>query len=211
MHILRSLRAALSLGIAAACLCGAATALDIQVIEQKPPLIQRTTPVYATHKDGTPVTNLTSSDIDILVGGGPVEGFTLAQGGSRNKLVFLVFDTATINSNLLSKSKKIAEQTVSQADGQVRFIVLSIDPGAGLRPVCGPSTDKKFILNTMAKSIVSKQSEYFRSRATSDTASGTPIPRGVTTHRPRWPKKEISATSSRTGRSAPSSSPQCGP
>ena len=49
------------------------------------------------------------------------------------------------------------------------FIVLSIDPGAGLRPVCGPSTDKKFIIRTMAKAIVSKQSDYFRSRATSSS------------------------------------------
>ena len=169
MRIIKDTRATLSLGIAVACLCGVATALNRQAVEQKLPQKQRTTPIYAMNKDGTPAANLTSADLEVLVSGNPVEDFTLTKGGSRNKLVFLIFDTATISSNLLSKSKKIAEKTVSQADGLVRFIVMTIDPGAGLRPICGPSTDKDFILRTMAKSIVSKQSDYFRSRATSDT------------------------------------------
>jgi len=169
MRIFKDTRATLSLGIAVACLCGVATALGRQATEQKPQPERRTTPIYATHKDGTPAADLTAADLEVQVGGSPVDGFALAKGGSQHKLVILIFDTATISSNLLSKSKKIAEKTITQADGRVRFIVMTIDPGAGLRPVCGPSTDKGFVLGTMAKSVVSKQSEYFRSRATSDT------------------------------------------
>lgn len=170
MRVSNDIRAALILGIAVVVFGGAATAPGRQSAENSLHQGRRTTPLYATQKDGTPVTQLTAADLEVLVGGGPVEGFTLAKGASRNKLVFLVFDTVTLTSNLLSKSKKIAENTVSQADGQVRFIVMSIEPGTGLRPVCGPSADKEFVLRMMTKSVVSKQSDYFRSRPTSDTS-----------------------------------------
>lgn len=169
MSTSRFMRATLVLGLALARFGGPAAARDRQATEQNPQPSHRSTPIYAAHKDGTPATGLTAADLEVLVGGSPVETLALVKGEPRNKLVFLIFDTTSISSNLMAKSKKIAEKTVSQAAPQVRFIVMSIDPGAGLRPVCGPSTDKEFILRTMAKAVVSKQSEYFRSRSTSDT------------------------------------------
>ena len=189
MRLNKCITAVLSLGIAAACLGGVAKVLSRQASGQELPRKQRTIPIYATNKDGTPVTRLTPADLEVLVSGKPVGDYGLTKGGSQNKLVFLVFDTASISSNLLSKSKKIAEKAVSQAPDQVRFVVMTIDPGAGLRPVCGPSTDKEFILRTMAKSVVSKESGYFRSRATSDT--------GIRDTYPEWRNNTPATTSKR--------------
>ncbi len=169
MRFFNSIRAALILGIAVVAFGGAATTLSRQSAEHSLRQERRTTPIYATHEDGTPATQLTAADLEVLVGGRPVEGFTLTQGGSENKLVFLVFDTASINANMLSKSKKIAEKTISRSDGRVRFIVMAIDPYAGLRAICGPSTDKEFVTRCIAKSVVSKQSDQYRSRAESGT------------------------------------------
>ena len=169
MRFSNDIRAAIILGAAVVVFGGAATAPGRQSAEQSPPQGRRTTPLYATQKDGTPATQLTAADLEVLVGGRPVEGFTLSQGGSENKLVFLVFDTASINANMLSKSKKIAEKTISRNDGHVRYIVMTIDPFSGLRAICGPSTDKEFVIGSIAKSVVSKQSDHYRSRAESGT------------------------------------------
>ncbi|OGD22207.1 MAG: hypothetical protein A2W03_06600 [Candidatus Aminicenantes bacterium RBG_16_63_16] len=177
----KSAHAVMSLGMAVIFFCGIATAIGRQSAEQKKTLGPRTIPLYAANKDGTPAADLTAADLDVLAGGSPVEGFALTKGGSLNKLIFLVFDTASISPNLLSKSKKIAEKTVSQADGYVRFIVMSIDPLAGLRPICGPTTDKGLVAKCITKSVVAKQSDYFRSRE----ASGT----GIRDAYPEWAGK----------------------
>ncbi len=180
MHLTHHFRAAL-LSFAVVSFFGAAIAGGRQVSEQRSPHRERTTPLYATNKDGTPAVDLTAADLDVLLGGRPIEGFTLTKGGARNKLVFLVFDTASISSNLLSKSKKIAEGTVFQADSRVRFIVMSIDPFAGLRVIFGPSADKESVTGSIAKSVVAKQGDYFKSRE----ASGT----GIRDAYPEWAGK----------------------
>jgi hypothetical protein len=181
MRFSKNVRAAMSLGIAGVFFGGAATALARQSSEQGLRRERRTTPIYATNKDGTPATHLTSADLEVLVGSRPIEGFTLTKGGSQNKLVFLIFDTASMNSNLLSKSKKIAEKTISQADGHVRYIVMAIDPFLGLRAIGGPSTDKGFVTRSLAKSVTAKQSDHFRSRAEAGT--------GIRDAYPEWADK----------------------
>jgi len=121
---------------------------------------------------------LTAADLEVLVGGRPVEGLALTKGGSSNKLVFLVFDSSSISSNLLNKSKKIAQDTILKADSRVRFVVMGIDPYAGLRPVCGPTADKELIIDSIARSVTAKRNEYFRSRATDGTAILDAYPNG---------------------------------
>jgi len=181
MRQTKMIKALLSLGIAAACLGDVALAVDRQAAGQELTRKPRTVPIYAKNKDGTPAAQLTPADLEVLVSGSPVEDFKLTKGGSQDKLVFLVFDTASISSNLLSKSKNIAEKAVSQADGQVRFVVMSIDPFQGLRAIFGPSTDKESVIKSITKSVTAKQSDYFRSRE----ASGT----GIRDAYPQWADK----------------------
>ncbi len=178
MHFTKSFRAAMSLVIAVVVFCGAATAVGRQSAEQPKTPGTRTAPLYATNKDGTPAAGLTAADLEVLVGGRPVEGFALTKGGSLNKLVFLVFDSSSISSNLLNKSKKIAQDTISKADSRVRFVVMGIDPYAGLRPICGPTADKELIIDSIARSVTAKRNEYFRSRATDGTAILDAYPNG---------------------------------
>lgn len=161
--------------LGAALLSGSAGALVRQPASPQAAPKRRTTPVYATAKDGTPAAGLTAADLEVKLAGSPISDFTLTKGGSTNKLVFLVFDTASLSSNLLSKSKKIAVSSVAVssvalAGDSARFVVMSIDPGAGLRPICGPTTDKALVTKTIGKSISSKSDSNLRALATDSSS-----------------------------------------
>ena len=131
----------------------------------------RTSPIYATAGNGTPVTALRADDLEVKLGGRLISNFTLTKGESPNKLVFLVFDAASLDSNLLGRSKKIAQSMIDRAAGGVRFVVMSIDPGLGLSTVCGPTGDKRIVLKSIDESVTSKSIVYLRNRAT--TGRGT--------------------------------------
>ena len=162
----RLFRGILGLGVSLLFLSADLRAMGNQAAGQAASSKRKTAPVYATDKDGAPAAGLTGADLEVVLGGQSVQDFALTKGGAQNKLIFLVFDTSAMSSSLLSKSKKIAESCVSSADPRVRFVVMSIDPGAGLRPVCGPTTDKQSVSKNIAKSIVSKSGSYFQSRST---------------------------------------------
>ena len=117
---------------------------------------QRTSPIYATSRQGAPVANLTAADLEVRLGGRPVSDFTLTKGGSKDKLLFLVFDTASLGSNALSVSKEIAQSTIARAGEGVRFVVMSIDPGAGLKLICGPTTEREATGAAISRSVGSK-------------------------------------------------------
>jgi hypothetical protein len=129
-----------------------------------------TLPVYALHKDGTPAIGLTAGDLEISLNGNRVEDITLAKGASSKKIIFLVFDSASEPYNLLAKSKKIAEAVVSQSEGQARFVVMTIDPYAGLKVILGPSDSRQQTAQAVNKFVVAKKADYFQSRAASGTA-----------------------------------------
>ena len=174
----RVFRHILGFGLAVALVAGVLGASSRQAGGQRPTPKRRTAPIYATTKDGTPATGLTAADLIVTVAGAPIQEFALTKGGSQNKLVFLVFDTASMSSNILSKSKKIAQSTVSLASDTTRFIVMSIDPGAGLRPICGPTTDKALVIKSIGKSIVAKSGSYLQSRSTDGSSIHDAIPEG---------------------------------
>ena len=166
----RFIRYIVGFGLAAALAAVALGASSRQAGKEQTSPKHRTSPIYATAKDGTPAAGLTAADLTVTIAGQPISDFSLTKGGSQNKLVFLVFDTASLSSNLLAKSKKIAQSVVSPADAGVRFVVMSIDPGAGLKAVCGPTTDKEMVSQSIAKSIASKSNVLFR-RSASDMGS----------------------------------------
>ena len=141
---------------AAAIVSLAWAALAAQSAEQQAPSEIRTSPIYATARDGTPVTALRADDLEVKLDGRRVAAFTLIKGESPKKLVFIIFDTASLGSNALSVSKKIAQSTVAQAGQGVRFVIMSVDPGAGLNLICGPTTERETAAAGIAGFIVSK-------------------------------------------------------
>ncbi len=146
----------LGLVLAAALAVSAAPLAAGRTEAQQAPSEIRTSPIYATAGDGTPVTALGADDLEVKLGGRLISDFTLIKGESPNKLVFIIFDTASLGSNSLSVSKKIAQSTVAQAGQGVRFVVMSVDPGAGLNLICGPTTERETAAAGIAGSIVSK-------------------------------------------------------
>ena len=151
---------------AAAIVSLARAAFAAQSAEQQAPSEIRTSPIYATAGDGTPVTALGADDLEVKLGGRLISDFTLIKGESPNKLVFIILDTASLDSNMLQKSKKIALSMIDRAAGGVRFVVMSIDPGLGLSPVCGPTGDKRIVSKSIDESVTSKGIVYLRNRAT---------------------------------------------
>ena len=151
---------------AAAIVSLARAAFAAQSAEQQAPSEIRTSPIYATAGDGTPVTALGADDLEVKLGGRLISDFTLIKGESPNKLVFIILDTASLDSNMLQKSKKIALSMIDRAAGGVRFVVMSIDPGLGLKPVCDLTADKRIVSKSVDESVTSKGIVYLRNRAT---------------------------------------------
>ena len=162
----KAFRRVLSFGLVLTFVWGVDQAFGSQAPGQKASVNHRKSLIYATARDGTPAAGLTAADLEVKLAGNPISDFTLAKGASQNKLVFLVFDTATLSSNLLSRSKKIAQSAVSQIGDGVQFVVMSIDPGAGLKSICGPTADKELVSKSIARSVASKSSIPFRGSAT---------------------------------------------
>ena len=135
---------------------GVSNAASRQAGERQATPKQRTSPIYATSRQGAPVVNLTAADLEVKLAGNPVSDFTLTKGGSKDKLLFLVFDTASLGSNALSVSKEIAQSTIARAGEGVRFVVMSVDPGAGLKLICGPTTEREAAGAAISRSIASK-------------------------------------------------------
>lgn len=141
---------------------GAAGRTDIQAT----PAEIRTVPIYATARDGSPVTTLRADDLEVKLGGRRIVDFTLIKGESPNKLVFIVFDEASLDPNMLEKSKKIALAMIDRAADGVRFVVMSIDPGLGLKPVCDPTADKRLAWQSIDQSVSSKGITFLRNTPT---------------------------------------------
>ena len=153
-------------GTAAAIVSLAGTAIAGQSVEQPPPSEIRTSPIYATAGNGTPVTALSADDLEVKLGGRRVADFTLIKGESPNKLVFVIFDAASLDFDMLEKSKKIALAMIDHAADGVRFVVMTIDPGAGLRPVCDPTADKRVVGKSIDESVSDKGITFLLSTAT---------------------------------------------
>ncbi len=163
--------------------CGLAAAQQQQ--EQQPQLQEEVivrwwlVPVYAVDKSGAPVLNLAPEDIEVYIKGIKVDPFTLhkkefkvtetktratetpvPKGPAQKKMVFLVFDTLFSPYNLLAKAKTIADQVIAQSDKSAQYVLLSIEPMAGLHYVCGPTQDLKLLSKEMKKYIVGKKQDY---------------------------------------------------
>ncbi len=143
-----------------------------------------TVPIYATKSDGSPWPSLSEKDLEIFLNGKKISDFALHGKGIETigktkapgtqveksadpsrKMVFLVFDSASLPFNLLARTKKIASSVLSQSEGKARFIVMGIEPYAGLKIIFGPSSDVKEIAKNIERYISSRKGAHLQSRA----------------------------------------------
>jgi hypothetical protein len=135
-------------------------------------------PVYAIDKAGAPVLNLSTDDLEVFIKGIKVEQFSLIKkqfqttqarppaaepeikAPPQKKMTFLVFDAAFTSYNLLSRAKSVADAVIAQSDKTAQYVLLSIEPYAGLKYIAGPTTDPELIAKGMKKFISGKRQDY---------------------------------------------------
>ncbi len=143
-------------------------------------------PVYATKRDGSPAVGLKTEDLELYVNGRKVERFDLhtkefqvvpvsrpespagqavAPAPFQKKMVFLVFDSAFSNYNLLQKAKKVAETMMAQEELAAEIVAMSIEPFAGLKSICGPTRDRRSVARALKSLVSGKKAEYLVSSA----------------------------------------------
>lgn len=144
-------------------------------------------PVYAMTKDGSPVLDLKAEDLDVYANHKRLEVFDLFKkefktsstpphfrgakptSSFEKRMVFLVFDSAFSPYHLLEKAKKVAAAMMAGDGSEAQFLALSIEPYAGLKPVCGPTRDRHLIRQSVEKFIAGKKAEYLRLSALDST------------------------------------------
>ncbi len=144
-------------------------------------------PVYATKKDGSPALGLKAEDLELYVNGRKVERFDLhtkefqvvppsrpetttekpapPAAPFQKKMVFLVFDSTFSSYNLLQNAKKVAETMMAREELAAEIVVLTIEPRAGLKAVCGPTRDREFVARSLKAFVAGKKMDYLRTGA----------------------------------------------
>jgi hypothetical protein len=172
--------------------------------QQQPQLHEEVTvrwwlvPVYAVDRAGSPVLNLAPDDLEVYIKGMRVEPFSLVkkqfqviQAGKREavapkpqapaqkKMVFLVFDAAFTPFNQLAKAKAIADTVIAQSDKSAQYVLMSIEPFAGLKYVTGPTRDLNLLAKSLKGFIYGKKPDYLGNASDMDRDSiHNPYPGG---------------------------------
>jgi hypothetical protein len=134
-------------------------------------------PIFAVDQAGQPVLDLQPSDFVLKVGNKIIENVTLMKktfmvsgepveeekkpaqappARERMKSIFLIFDTALSTRNSTEAAKAVAHKIITNAEKEIRFFVLTIEPFAGLTYAGGPSSDKSQVLDIIAKKVKGK-------------------------------------------------------
>jgi len=144
-------------------------------------------PIFALDKHGSPILDLKDTDIEVWVNGQRIEAFTFykreftvstpvqkeavdsQQPSEKPKekvpqalkpqSIFLVFDVAMSGQRCTKHSKDIAGKIITGAGPGFQFYVLTIEPWKGLNYICGPSADKKELLDSIDKKVIGKPNE----------------------------------------------------
>jgi VWFA-related protein len=144
-------------------------------------------PIFALDKQGSPILNLKDTDIEVWVNGRRIEAFTFykrefivsqsvqqeavdsqqpteipkekAPRVLKSQSIFLVFDVAVSGQRCTKRSKDIARKIVTGAGPGVQFTVLTIEPFKGLNYICGPTADKKELLDSIDKKVIGKPND----------------------------------------------------
>lgn len=116
-------------------------------------------PIFVLDKDSKSVFDLKETDIDLRVNNQKITDFILYKRSfnveeeveketaqapvvDKNKIVFLLFDTAFSTQDNFNRSKEIAKDLVFKSEDNTLFSVVAIDPFAGPVYAGGPHSDK---------------------------------------------------------------------
>jgi VWFA-related protein len=144
-------------------------------------------PIFAVDKNGNPILDLKDTDVEVWVNGQRIEAFTFykrefivstpvqkqavdtqqpteipkskAPGVLKSQSIFLLFDVAISTQSCTRRSKDIARKIITGAGPGIQFNVLTIEPFKGLNYICGPSADKKELLDNIDKKVIGKPNE----------------------------------------------------
>ncbi len=119
-------------------------------------------PLVAVDSRGAALKDISRDSLEVLANGRRAEAFALEKRGpgaspAKQRTVFLIFDTLSTSHLWLSKAKTITEKLLDSADPGVDYLLLSLEPGAGLRYVLGPSRDRAEVLRMLRQKIVARQ------------------------------------------------------
>jgi hypothetical protein len=119
-------------------------------------------PLVAIDSRGAAVEAISRDSIEVFANGRRFEAFSLercTQGNSPadRRMVFLIFDTLSTNHLWLAKARAITEKLLDSADPGISYLLLSLEPGSGLRYILGPSPDRAEVLRALRGKVVARQ------------------------------------------------------
>lgn len=127
-------------------------------------------PVFAVDKDDNSVLDLKNEDIEIFINNRRIEHFTLYKRDFnvekekmikaevikrplKRKIAFLIFDVAFTALENLGRSKVIAKDLIEKGSDSTSFVIMIVDPYAGLQYKAGPETDKEILSAIIDKEV----------------------------------------------------------
>jgi hypothetical protein len=138
-------------------------------------------PVFAVDKNGTSIKDLKKKHLEIYLDKRPIDSFNLykkefaavetvkPKPGTPSqeifqpkKMVFIVFDNFLTSQLMLSKSKSIAKQLISESENNNHYVLMSLEYGAGFKYIAGPTDKKEDILGAIKK--IKPAAKRFRKR-----------------------------------------------
>ncbi len=127
-------------------------------------------PVFAVDKNENSVLDLNEKDIEILVNGKLIKNFTIykrdfnvenvkdavkniRKAPLKKKIAFLIFDIAFTSLENHARSVSIAKDLIIKGSGSTEFVIMIVDPYAGLQYKGGPEKDKEVLLRIIDKKV----------------------------------------------------------
>ena len=119
-------------------------------------------PLVAVDSRGAAVGAISRDGLELFANGRRTEAFSLEKRApdtslAEQRIVFLIFDTLSTTHLWLSKAKTITETFLESADPGVAYLLLSLEPGTGLRYLLGPSRDRSEVIRALRKKVVARQ------------------------------------------------------
>ncbi|OGD18655.1 MAG: hypothetical protein A2W03_08660 [Candidatus Aminicenantes bacterium RBG_16_63_16] len=119
-------------------------------------------PLVAVDSRGVAVDVISRDSLEVFVNGRRAEAFSLEKLGlgsspAEQRTVFLIFDTLSTTHLWLSKARTITERLLDAAEPGIAYILLSLEPGSGLRYVLGPSHDRAEVIRALRGKVVARR------------------------------------------------------
>lgn len=187
-------------------------------IEEKVEVNWWQVPVFAVDRSGNPIIDLEAADIEVWVNNRRVEEFVFYKRVfsvietteetvqprprsreeqeprapvMKNNSIFLLFDLTLSAETCARRGKEVAKKIITSAAPESKFVILTIEPFIGLHYVCGPSSDKKKLLENLDRKVIHKHNQR--------TVNGAAFFRLLSQPAPGKSKSKISTDDTETG------------